>query len=147
MKHSLSPDDRAFLRRFEACECPPGDFDHRGHVRLAYAYLVDRDAAAAAGVMRRSLVRFLKHHGITPAKYHETMTRAWILAVRHFMEQAAPATSAAEFIAANPQLLDSRIMLTHYSADLLFSDQARNEFVAPDLNEIPRYDPGSESFR
>ena len=33
--------------------------------------------------------------------------------------------SADDFIERNPQLLDTKIMLTHYSADLLFSDQAR----------------------
>ena len=34
----------------------------------------------------RTLHAFLACHGITPAKYHETITRAWILAVRHFMD-------------------------------------------------------------
>jgi len=36
-------------------------------------------------------------------------------------------------------LLDSKIMLTHYSAELLFSDQARAEFVEPNLDPIPRH--------
>jgi hypothetical protein len=36
-------------------------------------------------------------------------------------------------------LLDSRIMLTHYSTELLFSDKARAKFVEPDLDPIPRY--------
>ena len=49
------------------------------------------------------------------------------------------ASSADDFMARNPLLLDSKIMLTHYSADLLFSDQARAEFVEPDLDPIPRH--------
>jgi len=36
-------------------------------------------------------------------------------------------------------LLDSKIMLTHYSADLLFSDEARARFVEPNLDPIPRH--------
>jgi hypothetical protein len=47
-------------------------------------------------------------------------------------------TSAADFIAKNQQLLDSKIMLTHYSASVLFSADARASFVEPDLDPIPR---------
>jgi hypothetical protein len=36
-------------------------------------------------------------------------------------------------------LLDSSIMLTHYSADLLFSPQAREQFIEPNLDPIPRH--------
>jgi len=43
------------------------------------------------------------------------------------------------FIEANPILLDGKIMLTHYSADLLFSEEARARFVEPNLDEIPRH--------
>jgi hypothetical protein len=35
--------------------------------------------------------------------------------------------------------LDSKIMLLHYSAGLLFSPEARAAFVEPDLDPIPRY--------
>ncbi len=42
-----------------------------------------------------------------------------------------------EFIDANPTLLDRGIMLTHYSAEVLFSEEARRRFVAPDLDGIP----------
>lgn len=135
--HDLSAGDREFVRRFEACEYAPADFDHRAHVRLAYAYLVGQDTDTAVSSMRNALMAFLEHHAIAPGKFHETMTRAWVLAVRHFMDRGHPASSADEFMSANPQLLDSRIMLTHYSADLLFSDTARSEFVEPDLTEIP----------
>ncbi|MFT5516394.1 MAG: hypothetical protein ACI80V_002526 [Rhodothermales bacterium] len=31
-------------------------------------------------------------------------------------------------------------MLTHYSAQLLFSDEARAAFVEPDLHPIPTYE-------
>jgi hypothetical protein len=31
-------------------------------------------------------------------------------------------------------------MLTHYSAQLLFSDGARARFVEPDLDQIPRHE-------
>ena len=139
-KHALSDDDRRFRDDFESGAVAPATFDHRAHVRLAYAYLVDADSDTALARMRAALLAFLHHHGIDPAKYHETMTRAWILAVRHFMEITAPAPSADAFIDKNPILLDTKIMLTHYSAGLLFSDEARARFVEPDLGEIPRHE-------
>jgi hypothetical protein len=53
------------------------------------------------------------------------------------MSESPPCDSAGEFIAANPRLLDSRIMLKHYSAEVLFSPAARESFVRPDIRSIP----------
>ena len=136
--HSSSAADRAFLESFETCAIAPSAFHHREHVRLAYVYLCDGDVVDAHRRLRASLLAFLAHNGVDPAKYHETITRAWILAVDHFMERAEPAASFDDFIAANPRLLDTSIMLTHYSKERLFSDEARAAFVEPDLDPIPK---------
>jgi hypothetical protein len=140
MAHSISSSDRQFLADLESARIEPTAFDHRGYVRAAYIYLVESDSDPAADRMRDTLLGFLKHHGVDPSKYHETITKAWILAVRHFMQLTPVAQSADEFIDANPLLLDSRIMLTHYSAELLFSPQARASFIQPDLGPIPSHD-------
>lgn len=140
MTHRLSTDDRRFIAQLEAGELAPADFDHRGHVRAAYVYLAHAEPDAAAESMRRTLLGFLERRGVPVSKYHATITKAWILAVRHFMERTPPAASADEFIDANPQLLDSKIMLSHYSAEVLFSAQARRQFVEPDQSPIPRYE-------
>lgn len=135
--HSVAGDDRAFLTAFESCALAPSDFHHREHVRLAHIYLSEGDVLDAHRRLRASLVAFLAHHGVDAAKYHETITRAWILAVDHFMERAAPASSFDDFIEANPRLLDTSIMLTHYSKETLFSEEARARYVAPDLAAFP----------
>jgi hypothetical protein len=140
-RHEPSIEDRRFLERFEIGAVTREEFNHRAHVRLAYICLAGSDTDAAAARMHQGLLGFLQHHGVPAAKYHETLTRAWILAVRHFMESAPDSASADAFIAHNPALLDSKIMLTHYSADRLFSDEARARFVEPDLEPIPRYEP------
>lgn len=139
MNHRLTTQDRQFRDDFETCRLTPVDFDHRAHVRLAYTYLVEQDDETASRSLRKALRRFLDHHGVPPSKYHETMTGAWLLAVRHFMETSSGSPSSEAFIDANPTLLDSAIMLSHYSADLLFSEAARADFVEPDLQDIPRY--------
>jgi hypothetical protein len=138
--HDLSVEDIRFRTAFEDGSLPPAQFDHRAHVRLAYTYLAGNSTETAAVLLRASLLAYLRHHGIDTAKYHETMTRAWILAVRHFMALSPDTASADEFIDANPTLLDGRIMLTHYSAELLFSAAARASFAEPDLQDIPRHD-------
>jgi hypothetical protein len=104
-------------------------------------YLAESDVSMALERMRAALLTFLSHHDIPASKYHATLTRAWILAVDHFMHRSPVASSADDFIDRNPPLLDSKIMLTHYSADLLFSDLARAEFVEPNLDPIPHHAP------
>lgn len=139
MAHLLSTEDREFRTQFESCEFPPAEFNHRAHLRLAYVYLTEHDTETAYQSMRDGLQSFLEYNGIDLSKYHETITRAWILAVRHFMEATASSDSADSFIEQNPKMLDAKIMLTHYSAEVLFSDEARARFVEPDLDPIPRY--------
>lgn len=140
MKHFMSQDDRAFRTEFEACTCPPAGFDHRAHIRLAYAYLCEQDTEAAYESVRRALLSYLEHLGVEISKYHDTITRAWVMAVRHFMEITPGCASADDFIDQNPRMLDAKIMMTHYSAELLLSEAARSRFVEPDLDPIPRYE-------
>ena len=137
MSHQIANDDLEFRRGFEAFKVKPNDFDHPAHVRLAYIYLCEHSVDGAAERMKQSLLAFLAHLGVGESKYHETITRAWVMAVNHFMVQSPDCSSAAAFIARNPQLLDSKIMLTHYSAEVLFGANARSTFVSPDIQSIP----------
>jgi len=139
MSHRTSAEDRTFRTAFEACQFPPAQFNHRAHIRLAYVYLTGHDTDAAHQLMQGALLAFLRFHGVDLSKYHETMTRAWIMAVRHFMEISPDCASSDAFIDRNPRMLDPKIMLTHYSAEVLFSDDARARFVEPNLDPIPRY--------
>ena len=139
ISHHISQGDHEFRTAFEAGAIAPADFNHRAHVRLAYIYLATNDVERATYLMRNAIVNFLKHHGIAPMKYHETLTQAWILAVFHFMHRTPSALSAEDFVRQTPLLMDSRIMLTHYSAELLYSPRARQHFVQPDLDPIPRH--------
>lgn len=139
MKHGISSGDERFRRDFEAGRIPPAGFDHRAHLRLAYVYLCGHDTESAYALMREGIQRFLARHGIDAGKYHETLTRAWMLAVRHFMVNSSQSGSFGDFVRQHPVMLDPQIMLTHYSRETLFSPQARAGFVKPDIDPIPSH--------
>ena len=133
----LDASDREFLRAFESCSLPAAEFRHRDHVRLAYIYLTLHEVGTALTVMRNGLHRFLAHVGAPPTKYHETVTRAWLLAVEHFMREAGRTASFEDFAASSPRLFAHGAMETHYTPERLWSEEARQRFVEPDLEPIP----------
>lgn len=140
MPHLLSASDLEFKERVERRMFPASEFNHRAHLRLAYVYLVENDPDDAVTLMRQALFELLKSAGVDPStKFHETLTRAWVLAVAHFMQRTEDSEAADRFIDRNPWILDPKIMLSHYSCEVLFSDRARREYVEPDLEPIPRY--------
>jgi hypothetical protein len=136
MKHLPSIDDNVFCSAFERGDVPPAKFNHNAHLKLAYTYLCRGTVEDASISMRRTLKSFLSRNKIPEAKYHETLTRAWLLAVKQFMERSASSLGAEEFILQNPQLLDTGIMLSHYTSETLFSDQARARFIEPNCDPI-----------
>ncbi|PKH03725.1 hypothetical protein CXF72_04900 [Psychromonas sp. MB-3u-54] len=118
---------------------PGADFNHQAHLRLAYVYLVDNDTDSSMQRMKMSLKRFIEHNRIDPTKYHETITTAWVLVVNHFMNKSEGSNSADQLMSQNPEMLEEKTMMTHYSAEVLFSNEARNTFVEPNLAPIPRH--------
>jgi len=125
--------DGELLAAFEALAVGPGEFHHREHVRLAFAVLArEPDLAAAAGRFQRLLLRFTAAHG-AEAKYHETLTWAYLAVIAERMHGQAYASSH-ELIAAHPDLLDHRggAIARHYDvAAITASPLARAVFVLP----------------
>ena len=110
-------------------------FGHRQHVELAWRYLARHDADQAADCVAAAIRQVADAHG-QPAKFHQTITRSWVQCVAVHRERW-PAASFEEFLDRNPQLLDAGLLGHFYSSDLLFSGQARSEWVAPDLHALP----------
>lgn len=140
MRYKITKQDTEFQQLFESGRFPLDGFDHRAHLRLAYIYCARSSTEQAYQQMRQALHSVLKYNNIDLSKYHETITRAWIMAIRHFIERTSNSDSADDFIDQHPQLLDSKIMLSHYSEELLFSETARQSFIEPDIELIPQYE-------
>ena len=127
-------EDDAFLVAFEATTLPEKAFDHGAHLRVAWLYLL-RDRDLAPDRIVSGIRRFAAAHGLL-RKYHETLTRFWIAAVdlrmRATSAGAAPETFAG-FLARSPDLFDRGLVLQHYTRERLFSHEAREGFLPPDL--------------
>jgi hypothetical protein len=121
--------DETFLTRFEAASLP--SFDHRDHLRVAFAY------ARRGGVehAREGLRRFTAAHD-QAARYHDTLTTAWARVVGHYASLAREDDFDA-FLATHPRLLERDLLSAHYSRERLFSAAARAAFVEPDLLALP----------
>lgn len=143
MPHQISEADQRFLEAFEAGHWPTAAFDHAAHLQLAYVYLCGSDTDTACARMATALQQYLRHHGLPAEKFHATLTRAWMLAVAHFMAMTPPCPSTQAFLTAQPRLHDGKLMLTHYSRERLFSASAREGFMSPDIQPIPRHTSSS----
>ena len=122
-------DDREFVAQFEACVLPSSHFHHRNHVRLAWLYLKEAPLLDALTRFRTSLQRYAASLGAA-AKYHETITFAFLFLIHERM-QRTDATTFDEFADANAELFDA-ILLRYYREETLGSELARRVFVWPD---------------
>ncbi len=118
--------DTQFLQALESCVLPPADFSHRNHVRAAYLYLSRLSFGAAIDAMCATLKRYVAHLGRAD-RYHETVTIAFMTLVNAHRRGGAEPWE--EFIARNPQLLDSQLLGCYYSRATLAAEAARHRFV------------------
>lgn len=135
--------DDDLWQAFHDCRLTPATFRHREHLRIAYLHLARFPLDQAHWKLRRGLMRMLRHLGAPISHHHETLTRAWLMAVDHFINLVGRRENSEAFLSACGCLLNQRIMLTHYRAESLHSPTARRKFVEPDLQPIPRHDHDS----
>jgi hypothetical protein len=106
--------DSEFLAAFDSGSLAA--FHHRDHVRLALLFVQRYGMPEAEQRLAAAIRRFAEQAGQS-AKYHHTMTVAWVrLAAR---------------------ILDKTALDTYYSPTLLQSDRARQTWVEPDLARLP----------
>jgi hypothetical protein len=128
---------RALAEGFESCSLPDEDFDHRAHLAVAVWYLSTMTVEEAARMMREGLLRFLAHYEVDPQKYNETITQFWVKRLDKLMREADSSLSlAARADQAIERAGGSEIIFSYYSRKLLFSEEARINWVEPDLKPL-----------
>jgi hypothetical protein len=127
--------DVELTRALERGEIANENFHHVSHLHVAWVYLAESSSVQQAGdKMRDTLRRFAAAAG-KPQKYHETITLFWV----HLLSRAHAASGGEcleEIVHANPQLLEKNFPFAYYSAERLFSDEARTSWVEPDLKPL-----------
>ncbi len=127
--------DVELTRALERGEIANEDFRHASHLHVAWVYLTESSSVQqAVNTMRATLRRFAAAAG-KPEKYHETITLFWV----HLLSRAHSGIGGErleDIVNANPQLLEKNFPLAYYSAERLFSDEARTSWVEPDLKTL-----------
>jgi hypothetical protein len=110
-------------------------FDHRQHVKFAWAVLGERPVEDAATAISGEIREFADVNA--PGRYHETLTRFWVELVAHTRAVGGEINEFAAHLSRFPVLMDKSAPRKHYSEQLLFSPEARSNFVEPDLRPLP----------
>lgn len=132
--------DQELLAALEDCTLPQEQWDHQGHVRVAWMYVTQHDLETAVAKMRGSLQAYNALANVPEAidrGYHETITLAFMRVIAAADRETGPHATAADFCQQHPELLDKKALLRFYSRDRIMSWEAKREFIEPDLEPLP----------
>lgn len=125
------------VSRFESCELPPADFNHREHLIVALCYLTREGDGAALSRLRAGIKRYAAAHGVSPSLYNETITVFWLRRVRAFIERAGDCSGLTELTnRLAEECGGSRLVYDYYSKAVIDSEAARRGWVGPDLKPL-----------
>jgi hypothetical protein len=119
------------IAAFEDTTLAADRFHHREHLLVAWTYLGALPFGDAAARFATNLRRYAAAKGVA-AKYHETITWAFLAILRERMCASPEGEGFDAFLDRNPDLLDARGALApYYDEATLASDHARTVFVLP----------------
>src|SRR6516225_3893136 len=112
--------DDEFLRAFADGTIGNHEFHHRDHLRLAWLQVRRLGPAGAAEAVTQGIRHFADAHGAV-GKYHDTMTRFWVLVVAHMSRSRPSIDGFDEFLASFPMLLDKDLPFRHWQRATMLS--------------------------
>jgi hypothetical protein len=131
----LTDSDLRLREQFESNTLTNEAFRHREHVRLTWIYLTLEPAHQVAARLCRALLELATRHG-RGERFHHTLTVAWVRIIES-ERRSNPDASFDALVAACPSLLNKDAPLSYYSRERLYSDEARERWVEPDLKSLP----------
>lgn len=128
------------VRGFESCALPFAEWTHAAHLTVALWFLLHHDWPEAVALVRAGIKRYNAAHGVETTRergYHETLTLFWLHHVRAFLEDDFnEGRSLVDLANGLAETADKTLPLRHYSRELLFSWEARLDWVEPDLKQM-----------
>jgi hypothetical protein len=128
--------DAEFLAALENCTLAEAEFDHRGHLRAAWLYLLGGSFPEALMRMSAALKRYSAHLG-KPDRYHETITVAYMAVINERLHAGGGRDNWGDFLHDNPDLADRRLLTHYYRPETLASPTSRNIFVLGEYQVRP----------
>lgn len=128
--------DQDFIEQFEMCRLNPENFNHTGHIRLAWLYLHQYEQNIAIEKVCDGIQAYAQSLDAHD-KFHKTITHSLVKIIALRIDHNEPASWRA-FNQQNQDLVQDSIsvLLQYYNRDTLFSEQARTELVEPDRINI-----------
>ncbi|KAI7904371.1 flavin reductase like domain-containing protein [Cokeromyces recurvatus] len=117
---------------------------HRAHLRMAWNYIRELGPDKAEPIIKETMQRHFQNSPSKSKDYHETITSFYIAlisaAIKSF--QGGVYRDTTDFFALVekfPELLDTKTIETYYSPDKLYTEEAKHNFIQPDLKPLPKY--------
>lgn len=134
MKYKTENEIFELIENFENCKIERGTWGHPEHLILAYHFASNNDFETALNKMRDGIFKLLKSFEVDLTKempYHETLTVFWMRTIYDFAE-SANCDSIVKTVDKMILKFDKHYPSKFYSHELLFSDEARANFVDAD---------------
>ena len=135
-KYETEKEILAVVRGFENGTISREDWKHAEHLTVALYYLSHHDYETAYTKMHDGIFNLLKAFEVDLSKempYHETLTVFWLKTVDDFRKEKTDSSSI-EICNELTAKFDKDYPLKFYSRERLFSEEARKNFIAPDLS-------------
>jgi hypothetical protein len=142
-------DTGTLVRRFVELTLPKAAWTHKAHLRAGLWHVREHGGRAALSLLRTRIRRYNEAVG-TPntadSGYHETVTRLYVRLIEEFLRREPAPYAADSYLPDLERRLvaaigDRALPLKHYSRDRLFTPFARQHWVEPDLQPLPRRRP------
>lgn len=138
-RHYRSLGEQVFMKQFsDDSDTSAHKWMHRAHLRMAWNYIRELGADAAEPVIKETIRTHFQKNPNKNHAYHETITSFYIAlvsaAVRSNQEGQGDFFSLVEKY---PELLDTSTIEQYYSADKLYTEDAKHSFMKPDLKPLP----------
>ena len=125
--------DIEFEQQFSTGVIDPRVFSHEAHLRLARIHVLKYGVDTAIKNMTSQIRAFAEANGDSE-KYNHTVTIAAVRVIDHFITKSR-AHSFIDFVSEFPVLKNGfrQLIEKHYSIDIFKSDEAKRNYLAPDL--------------
>src|SRR5436190_12331793 len=123
------------VTQFEACRWPYERWTHRAHLAVAAVYLKRVSFSDALTRIRQNIQTYTHPHN--PGGYHETITVLFMSLVSAYLRENGYGQTLTATVDQLFHLYDMKTPLEFYSPARLWSADAKEKWIEPDLKALP----------